>query len=259
MSESPELRLDRPSHTMRTTNDTRNPLGQPIGFPVPGWRGAERPERKLLNGRFCVLEPLTVERHADALFQAFSVDCDGRNWTYLPYGPFVSAGDYAAWLTGIAAGSDPLFFAIVDGASGLPVGVASFLRITPDQGSIEVGHLNFSPAMQRTPIATEAMWLMMREAFALGFRRYEWKCNALNEPSRRAAQRLGLSFEGVFRQAAIAKGHNRDTAWYAAIDSEWPALDTAFQTWLAPENFDSTGRQYVSLSSLTRPILIATG
>lgn len=240
-------------------NETRNALGQVIGFPVPDWQGATRPTHKSLTGRFCRLEVLVPERDAAPLFRAFAADTEGRNWTYLPNGPYATAQDYAAWLTTITAGNDPFFFTIIDQASDTPVGVAAYLRITPEAGSIEVGHLNFSPAMQRTPIATEAMWLMMREAFALGYRRYEWKCNALNEPSRRAAQRLGLSFEGVFRQAMVVKGHNRDTAWYATIDREWPALDAAFRTWLAPENFDADGRQRVSLSGLTRSLLVATG
>ena len=137
-------------------------------------------------------------------------------------------------------------------ASGEAVGVASYLRITSDCGTIEVGHLNFSPRLQRTPAATEAMFLMMRHAFELGYRRYEWKCDSINEASRKAALRLGLSFEGIFRQATVRKGRNRDTAWYAAIDKEWPALREAFERWLGPSNFDTEGRQRLSLSSLTR-------
>lgn len=234
----------------------KNSLGQPIGFLIPDWKPADRPVHKLLTGRFCSLEPLNAARHAAELFSANALDVEGRNWTYLPYGPFESLSSYSNWVEKFSATSDPLFFAIVSHATGKAVGVASFLRIDPLSGSIEVGHLNFSPLMQRTPIATEAMYLMMKEAFALGYRRYEWKCNALNIPSRAAAQRLGLSFEGVFRQAAIIKGHNRDTAWYATIDQEWPALNAAFRHWLSPENFDSNGAQRVSLSSLTEPILV---
>ncbi|MBK6636589.1 MAG: GNAT family N-acetyltransferase [Rhodocyclaceae bacterium] len=238
---------------------TINSLGQNLGAAVPDWQSARRPEARTLTGRFCRLEALSAERHADALFAEFSADSEGRNWTYLPYGPFASAAEFATWVGGVAAGSDPLFFAIVDPSRASPVGIASYLRIVPEQGTIEVGHLNFAPAMQRTPIATEAMWLMMREAFALGYRRYEWKCNALNEPSRRAAQRLGFSFEGIFRQAAIVKGCNRDTAWYAVIDRDWPALDAAFQRWLAPENFAPDGYQRVALTGLTQPLLAASG
>jgi RimJ/RimL family protein N-acetyltransferase len=158
-----------------------------------------------------------------------------------------------------ATTSDPLFFAIVDKALKRAVGVASYLRIDPRHGSIEVGHLMFSPLLQGKPAATEAMFLMMERAFEMGYRRYEWKCNALNEPSRRAAQRLGLSYEGLFRQAAVVKGRNRDTAWYAAIDQEWPALKAAFQKWLEPSNFDEGGRQRVALSTLTAPLLKQRG
>ena len=237
----------------------KNSLGQPIGFSVPDWKPAARPVHKLLTGRFCRLEPLNTARHAADLYAANTLDAEGRNWAYLPYGPFDSLSSYSNWVDQFSATSDPLFFAIVSHATGKAVGVASFLRIDPANGSIEVGHLNFSSLMQRTPIATEAMHLMMKEAFALGYRRYEWKCNALNLPSRQAAQRLGLSFEGIFRQAAVVKGHNRDTAWYAAIDKEWPALNEAFQTWLSPENFDDAGEQRVALSKLTASILVSRG
>ncbi len=238
-----------------STNDTDS-LGQPIGSTVPDWQPATRPVHTTLTGRFCRLEALDPKLHAAALFAANTSDTEGRNWTYLPYGPFDSLAAYTSWLEQFCVGSDPLFFAIIDQRTGKAVGVASYLRIDPKNGVIEVGHLNFSPVMQRTPIATEAMWLMMKEAFALGFRRYEWKCNALNMPSRRAAQRLGLSFEGVFRQAAVIKGRNRDTAWFATIDMEWPALDEAFQRWLSPANFDSEGKQLQALSKLTAPILV---
>ena len=237
----------------------KNSLGQPLGVAVSDWKPVARPAHKLLAGRFCSLEPLDAARHASDLYAANALDTEGRNWTYLPYGPFESLSSYSDWVDKFSATSDPLFFAIVSRATGKAVGVASFLRIDPANGSIEVGHLNFSPLMQRTPVATEAMYLMMKEAFALGYRRYEWKCNALNLPSRLAAQRLGFSFEGIFRQAAVNKGRNRDTAWYAAIDKEWPALNEAFQTWLSPENFDGEGRQRVSLSNLTEPILVRPG
>lgn len=237
----------------------KNSLGQPIDFPVLDWKPASHPVRKILTGHFCSLEPLDTARHAADLYAANALDTEGRNWTYLPYGPFDSLSSYSSLLDQFRATSDPLFFSIVDHATGKAVGVASFMRIDPANGSIEVGHLNFSPLMQRTPIATEAMHLMMKEAFALGYRRYEWKCNALNMPSRLAAQRLGFSFEGIFRQAAVTKGRNRDTAWYAMINKEWPALNEAFQSWLSPENFDDGGRQRVSLSKLTQPILVRQG
>jgi RimJ/RimL family protein N-acetyltransferase len=222
---------------------------QPLGEIVADWKPPPHPAREDMQGRFCRLEPLDVEKHARQLFASNTL---ASNWTYLPYGPFTEFDDYVAWLETQCLGRDPLFFAIVEVASGEAVGVASYLRITPDCGSIEVGHLNFSPRLQRTPAATESMYLMMRHAFELGYRRYEWKCDSLNEPSRKAALRLGLSFEGIFRQATVRKGRNRDTAWYAAIDKEWPALRAAFEQWLSPSNFDAQGKQWVSLASLTR-------
>jgi RimJ/RimL family protein N-acetyltransferase len=189
------------------------------------------------------------------LYEANSLDKEGKMWTYLPYGPFASFELYRSWLRVSVLTSDPQFYAIIDKSTQKAIGVAAYLRIDPKNGSIEVGHLNFSPLMQKTAIATEAMFLMMQRAFNLGYRRYEWKCNALNKPSRLAAQRLGLSYEGVFRNATVSKGRNRDTAWYAAIDEEWPALQAAFKQWLEPQNFDAQGQQKVSLSSLTKDIV----
>jgi RimJ/RimL family protein N-acetyltransferase len=232
-----------------------NEFGQPIGYALPDWRPPPRPRREVLLGRFCRLEPIDPERHADALFAANARDADGRGWTYLPYGPFATLDRYRAWMQALCLGDDPLFFAIVDAASERPVGVASYLRIDPAMGAIEVGHLRFSPLLQRRPAATEAMYLMMQHAFDLGYRRYEWKCDALNAPSRAAAQRLGLSFEGIFRQAVVAKGRNRDTAWFATTDREWPALQRAFERWLDPANFDADGGQRARLVELTAPLL----
>jgi len=243
----------------RVNSNIKNGMGQEIGFPVPNWIPARLPSRKTMEGRYCRLEPLNSSAHAEALYGAHALDAEGRNWTYLPYGPFSDFPEYLKWLEMFCMGSDPLFFAVISLETGEPVGVASYLRIDPANGAIEVGHLNFSPLMQRTPVATEAMWLMMQEAFELGYRRYEWKCNALNMPSRFAALRLGLSYEGIFRQAAVIKGHNRDTAWYAAVDSEWPVLDAAMRKWLAPENFDREGKQKTSLSRLTDHVLVKRG
>jgi RimJ/RimL family protein N-acetyltransferase len=236
-----------------------NALGQPIGDPVVGWTPAPpvtRAHASRLAGRYCRLEPLNAHRHAADLHAANSHDRETRMWTYLPYGPFESLDAYALWMEQVAAVDDPLFFAVVNPTTSRPLGVASFLRIDPPAGSIEVGHIAYSPLLQRTPAATEAMYLMMRLAFELGYRRYEWKCDALNAGSRTAAQRLGLSYEGIFRQARVYKDRNRDTAWFAAIDKEWPALDRAFQRWLAVENFDEQGRQRVSLRDLTRTLLV---
>jgi len=210
-----------------------------------------------MEGQYCALTPLDPKAHAQALFNAFAKDVENVDWAYLPYGPFDSLPALQAWLEEIARKSDPLFYTVMD-RQGKAVGVASYLRISPANGSIEVGHIHFSPQLQRTPAATEAMYLMMKRAFALGYRRYEWKCNALNERSRRAALRLGLSYEGIFRQATVAKGRNRDTTWYATIDLEWPTLKTAFETWLDPANFDASGKQKMSLSDLTAPVLVAS-
>ena len=237
----------------------RNPLGQPIGFALPDWAPPPRPPREPMTGRFCRVEPLDPTRHGAELHEANLQDAEARMWTYLPYGPFASLGEYRAWMERACLGDDPMFHAIVDGATGRAVGVASYLRIDPAAGSIEVGHIAYSPLLQRAPAATEAMYLMMRRAFELGYRRYEWKCDALNAPSRAAAQRLGLSYEGIFRQAAVYKGRNRDTAWYAAIDREWPALRAAFERWLDPANFDARGRQRARLSDLTSAALVAAG
>jgi RimJ/RimL family protein N-acetyltransferase len=243
----------------RTMSHVTNHHGQPIGEPVPDWTPPAPPPREPMLGRYCRVEPLDAERHSAELFAANSADGEGRMWTYLGYGPFASVDAYRGWAASVAGSADPLFHAIVDLGTGRALGVASYLRIDPAAGSIEVGHLAFAPALQRTPAATEAMYLMMERAFALGYRRYEWKCNALNQPSRAAAQRLGLSFEGVFRQATVVKGRNRDTAWYATIDKEWPALRQAFAQWLDPANFDAEGRQRVSLSALTGPLLFQKG
>ena len=228
-----------------------------LGFTVDGWSPPPFPERASMQGRYCALTPLDPKAHAEALFTAFAEDTENVDWAYLPYGPFDSLPVLTTWLEEVANQSDPLFFTIMDRQAG-PVGVASYLRISPANGSIEVGHIHFSPQLQRTPAATESMYLMMKQAFALGYRRYEWKCNALNQRSRRAALRLGLSYEGIFRQATVAKGRNRDTAWYATIDSEWPELQTAFETWLDPANFDASGKQKGSLSDLTAPVLVST-
>ncbi|MGE0816849.1 MAG: GNAT family N-acetyltransferase [Vicinamibacterales bacterium] len=220
-----------------------NALGQPVGEPVEGWTPRARPAITSLDGRFARLERLDPDRHARALFDANALDASGANWTYLPVGPFATFEAYDAWLRAVAPGEDPYFLTIRDRQDGRPVGVASYLRIDPAVGTIEVGHINFSPLAQRRPVATDAMALMMRYAFSLGYRRYEWKCDALNHPSRAAAERLGFTFEGVFRQATIYKGRNRDTAWYAITDREFPALDAAFTAWLSPDNFDADGRQ----------------
>jgi RimJ/RimL family protein N-acetyltransferase len=209
----------------------------------------------VIEGRWARLERLDAERHGAEIHAANRAD--DAIWTWMPHGPFASLEDWQGWARDAQVRDDPFFYAIRDRGTGRGAGVASFLRITPAAGTIEVGWITYAPALQRTPAATEAMFLMMAWAFGAGYRRYEWKCDALNAPSRRAAERLGLSYEGVFRQATVVKGRNRDTAWFAAIDKEWPALRAAYQAWLDPSNFDAEGRQRVALSQLTAPILVA--
>ncbi|MDP7193877.1 MAG: GNAT family protein [Arenicellales bacterium] len=232
---------------------------QPIGFSIGDWTPPVRPPGEPMIGRYCRLERLDADRDGQSLFDAYALDSEGRNWTYLPQGPFENYAEFYIWLSDMAKLDDPFFFAIIDGESQTSVGIASYLRITPPAGSIEVGYIHYSPLLQRTPAATEAMYLMMEQAFTLGYRRYEWKCDALNAPSRIAAQRLGLSYEGVFRQATVYKQRNRDTAWYATIDREWPDLKQAFEQWLDPNNFDNDRNQKTRLSTLTAPLLKATG
>lgn len=234
---------------------TRNQPGDILGESVPNWSPPVRPDGAVLTGRYVVLEPLSADAHAPDLFAAY-VGQD-HVWDYMPYGPFADFDAYVAWVQEVSRQDDPFFYAIRNLETGRCEGVASYLRISPDAGSIEVGHINFGPALQKTRAATEAMYLMMAWAFEAGYRRYEWKCNARNRGSRQAAERLGLSYEGVFRQAAVIKAHNRDTAWFAAIDSEWPALRTAFEAWLSPGNFDGFVQKQ-SLSALTTPVRVAS-
>jgi RimJ/RimL family protein N-acetyltransferase len=202
-------------------------------------------------GRWVRLEPLE-SHHAPDLFRAAQgPGADPDLWKYLPYGPFADEAEYAAWIEAEAGTDDPLFFAIVDAEGGDARGVASYLRMTPEHGTIEIGHIWLGAGLQRTTGATEAMYLLARRAFnELGNRRLEWKCNAVNERSRRAAERLGFTFEGVFRQHQVVKGENRDSAWYSMLDGEWPAAKRAFEAWLAPGNFDADGAQRRSLTEL---------
>jgi RimJ/RimL family protein N-acetyltransferase len=220
---------------------------------------ARRPTRAPLLGARVVLESVDPAAHAAALFAAGHDAADPRLWVYLPYGPFADPGELEAWLASAAASEDPLFFTIAERATGRPAGVASYLRMEPRHGVIEIGHLWFGAALQRTPAATEAIFLLARHAFDdLGHRRLEWKCDARNERSRRAAERFGFTFEGVFRQHMIVKGANRDTAWYAMLDAEWPQVRAGFERWLAPANFDADGRQRMTLEALRSQAAAAT-
>jgi len=232
---------------MTGSEQIKNNFNQPIGRPVPGWTARPRPPRTAMPGRYTRLEPLEAGHTAD-LLAAFALSEDARDWTYLPTEPPADAASYEATLTRLADSEDPLFHIIRDGAAGPAAGIAAFLRIDPANGVIEVGHINLSARLKQTRAATEAMYLMMRRVFdELGYRRYEWKCDSLNAPSRRAAERYGFRFEGIFRNAVVTKGRNRDTAWFSITGEEWPRLRTAFETWLAPTNFDAVGRQLVRL------------
>jgi RimJ/RimL family protein N-acetyltransferase len=220
--------------------------GQPVGRPVDT-TPARRPEPVTIEGRYGRMERLRDE-HAAALWEAIAGDV--LMWTYMGYGPFADFASFSDWVPSRIKLDDPYSYAVVD-RSGRALGIATLMEIRPAMRVIEVGNIVYSPALQRTPLGTEAQYLLARYAFdTLGYRRYEWKCNALNAPSRRAASRYGFVFEGTFRQHMIVKGRSRDSAYYSMLDGEWPARKAAFERWLAPENFDASGRQRVSLGEL---------
>lgn len=243
-----------------------NAYGQPVGPDIGHWQPPSGPDTECLEGRFCRLEPLDAKRHAEALWQAWQApdpeienDTEGRaRWTYLGGRPFEDEAGCRAWLADMGAERDLLCYAVVDPVDGQAAGMAAYLNIVPADGRIEIGHLSFSPRMARTPMSSEALMVMMAHAFDQGYRRLEWKCDALNAPSRRAAERLGFRFEGVFRQHRVVAGRNRDTAWFSILDDEWPAIRECHRRWLAPGNFDAAGRQHRSLSSMTAVLPSAT-
>lgn len=210
------------------------------------------PEKRPLEGRLVLLEPLDPDRHSEALYSASHENEEAKRvWTFLPDGPFGDLVSFRQWATRMVMEPDRLFFAVRDRRAERLGGMAMYLDIRPTHGSIEIGYIWFAPFLQRTPQATEALFLMLRHAFDdLKYRRMQWRCNALNEKSRAAALRLGFTFEGVFYQHMVVKGHNRDTAWYSILDYEWPRIRTNFELWLAPSNFDTQGRQISSLRRL---------
>ncbi|RJS93699.1 GNAT family N-acetyltransferase [Salinisphaera sp. Q1T1-3] len=226
-------------------------LHSPLGAALPDWQPPRFPEPVQMTGRYVRLEPLDVGRHAEALMAAYRAGDDAPGWTYLDYGPFADGADYARWIARANAEHDARYVALIGRASGQALGVAGLIRIRPDDGVLEIGHIHYADALKGSAAATEAQFLLMQHVFALGYRRYEWKCHAGNAASRTAAARLGFRFEGVFRQHRIAKGRNRDTAWFSMLDHEWPALEAAFRAWLSPDNFDQHGRQRERLSRLT--------
>lgn len=226
-----------------------NEFDQPIGHAMPDWKPRPQPSGVTLTGRFCRLEPIDPARHSADLFVAYS--SAPRGWTYMVAGPFEREEDYRAYAETIAKSTDPRHYAVIDLKTGKAVGTLSLMRIDANNGVIEVGNVMFSPLLQQTPISSEAQYLLMAYAFdELGYRRYEWKCDSLNAPSRTTADRLGFTFEGIFRQVVIYKGRSRDTAWFSIIDSEWPKVKAGFQAWLSADNFSADGKQKQSLKTL---------
>jgi len=232
---------------------SKPPFSLPIGKALADWQPRPAPQPVVLSGQYCRVEPLQLS-HAEALFRAFSEAEDARDWVYMSAGPFADAPAYLDYVQSIAGKNDPLHFAVIDLNSQRPLGTLALMRQAPEHGVVEVGFVTFSPALQRSPLATEAHFLLMRYVFdELGYRRYEWKCDSLNQRSIHAAKRLGFAYEGTFRQAMIYKGRNRDTAWFAIIDSDWPPIKAAFKQWLNPQNFDPNGQQIRRLQDLRAP------
>ncbi|HBU8851338.1 GNAT family N-acetyltransferase [Citrobacter sp. Cs237] len=228
-----------------------NTFNQPVGVELTGWKGAIFPDERRLEGRYCRHERINTARHAAELYAAYREAPDWRDWTYLPSGPFETFDSYRAYLLNIEKKTDPMHYAVIDSTSGKAVGTVALMRIDAYNGVIEIGSVTYSRHMQRTRISTEVMALFLRHVFKdLGYRRFEWKCDSLNAPSRAAAERFGFRFEGIFRQALVYHGRNRDTAWYSVIDSEYPALRVAYEKWLAPTSFDENGCQREKLSQL---------
>ncbi|WP_438765792.1 GNAT family N-acetyltransferase [Kushneria sp. TE3] len=230
------------------------PSPAPVGNPIEDWQPPPVPGPETLEGHYCRVVPLSATDHGEALFNAWQADDESR-WIYLGGRPFTDRNSCLEWLSRQAVSCDPMFMALVDQDSDRALGVAAWLNITPEHGTIELGHLSFSTKMAGTRMATEALHLLIDHAFTLGYRRVAWKCDALNAPSRRAAQRLGFRFEGLFRQHRVVQGRNRDTSWFALLDHEWPAIACAHRQWLAPDNFDAQGRQQQALSRLTARVL----
>lgn len=228
----------------------------PVGPTLTKLPSGKPPARGPLEGRYLRLEPVDPARHAARLYaESHADETAKRLWTYMSYGPFESEAAFTAWLAQQAPLTEPQFYVVVDAATGEPRGMASFLNIRPSQGVIEVGHIWYVPSCQKSRLPTEAMYLMFRHAFdELGYRRLEWKCDALNAGSRAAALRLGFRFEGIFRQHMIYKNRNRDTAWFAILDGEWPAIRANMERWLDPSNFDASGRQKTSLGEMNRAL-----
>ena len=225
-----------------------NEFGQPVGFPVPDWCPAAWPIHQRIMGRYCELHPISIE-HTAELWDTLTEEKLGKNWTYLPDEPFRDKTAFETWVEGLAKSEDPQFYTILPRLHQRPAGIFSLMRIQPQAGSIEIGHIHFSESLKKTREATEALFLLMETSFELGYRRLEWKCDALNEPSRNAAHRLGFVYEGTFRNALVYKGRNRDTAWFSIIKEDWPRLKSEYLRWLDPSNFELDGKQRSKLSA----------
>jgi RimJ/RimL family protein N-acetyltransferase len=230
-----------------------NAFNQPVDSEMKDWSAKKKPIHEPIKGQYCVLEPLTADSPVEHLYHSLSLDNDGSSWTYLPYGPFNSLLDFQTWVKETLCNEqDTLLYSITKINEQNPIGMAGFLRINPPHGVIEIGHVHFSQLLQKTPVATEALYLMIHHAFnVLKYRRCEWKCNALNQASINAALRLGFTFEGTFRQCNVFKNQNRDTSWFSILDHEWPNLDERIREWLKPSNFDAIGKQRVALLSVS--------
>ncbi len=240
---------------MSTETEFTNELGQSVNYPVEHWQATIAPAKTPMVGRFCELIPFDLEAHAQSLFESYDIDNHKEDWSYLLGDPPKDFSAFYRYVEHLCTKDDPLFFTVMDRSTKAFVGIASYLRINPTFGVIEVGHINFSHLIQRSPMATEAMYMMMYQVFEeLNYRRYEWKTDSFNKRSRSAATRLGFTFEGIFRQAIVYKNRNRDTAWYSIIDSEWPALKKVYSSWFDSSNFDNEGNQIKSLRTLVSEI-----
>ncbi len=223
---------------------------QALGFSMENWSSRIQPNKALIKGDYCILQRLNQKLHSKELYTAFQQDSSEQIWTYLPYGPFKNFEEFDLWVKEKEQSNDPLFYTILNTESNKAIGYISFMRIQPAHGVLEIGHVVFSPELQKTTAATEVIYVLLNYAFTeLGYRRVEWKCDALNEKSGKAALRFGFTFEGIFRQALVYKNRNRDTAWYSIIDAEWPSIKAAYQNWLSPNNFDQNGKQIQPLQT----------
>lgn len=228
-----------------------NQYKQEIGELLPHWTPRQLPQKNNLKGKYCLLEPYSADRHAHDLYKAYSHAEDDRDWTWLPIGPFKDFDDYFQQAKSFEKSHDPIHYAIIDSATKQAIGSIALMRIDPINGTVEMGFVLYSPLLKKTRIATEAQFLLMQYVFdELGYRRYEWKCDSLNTPSRKAALRLGFTYEGTFRKAVVYKGRSRDTDWFSLIDTEWPNIKTQLQTWLSSKNFDETGQQILSIEQI---------